>query len=451
MTGVAAAPGADDRFAAGRSVADAVLYEGYVLYPYRASATKNRARWQWGVLVPGGDGGERGAARCDCLLEAGPAAEVTVRLRCLQLQRRIVEVPVAGGWARVDRLDVGGRSYVSWDEAVERSVEVRAPVGRPVEEPFAFAGGEEVEHLDGAGRVTIARRPVQGTLSVAARWPAGRLGPAVLGVGVRNTGPAAAAGTPRDEAMARSLLACHALLAVDGGRWISTLEPPEWAAPAAKECRTDGWYPVLVGDLVLASPIILYDQARVATESPGDMCDATEIDEILALRVLTLTDEEKAEARATDPRAAAIVDRCDGLAPEAWRRLHGEMRPVDPHPDPGGGPSAAGDTDVADGPGAAVPWWDPGVDGAADPTRDAALVAGREVRAGAAVVLRPSRRADIHDLFLGGLRATVAGVWRTVDGDVQVAVTIDDDPATEALAWQGRYLYFRPDELEPAP
>ena len=62
---------------------------------------------------------------------------------------------------------------------------------------------------------------------------------------------------------------------------------------------------------MLSSPIILYDQPAVAPESPGDLYDATEIDEILALRVLTLTDDEKAEARATDPRAAAIVDRCD--------------------------------------------------------------------------------------------------------------------------------------------
>jgi len=35
-----------------RQVADAVLYEGYLLYPYRASARKNQIRWQWGVLVP---------------------------------------------------------------------------------------------------------------------------------------------------------------------------------------------------------------------------------------------------------------------------------------------------------------------------------------------------------------------------------------------------------------
>ena len=36
---------------AARSIADAVLYEGYILYPYRASAQKNQSRWQFGVAM----------------------------------------------------------------------------------------------------------------------------------------------------------------------------------------------------------------------------------------------------------------------------------------------------------------------------------------------------------------------------------------------------------------
>ena len=34
-----------------RSIADAVLYEGYILYPYRASSQKNQSRWQFGVVM----------------------------------------------------------------------------------------------------------------------------------------------------------------------------------------------------------------------------------------------------------------------------------------------------------------------------------------------------------------------------------------------------------------
>jgi hydrogenase maturation protease len=64
---------------------------------------------------------------------------------------------------------------------------------------------------------------------------------------------------------------------------------------------------VLVGkegtaDSILSSPIILYDYPKVAPESPGDLFDATEIDEILTLRILALTDEEKREMAAIDSR-----------------------------------------------------------------------------------------------------------------------------------------------------
>ena len=131
--------------------------------------------------------------------------------------------------------------------------------------------------------------------------------------------------------MRRSLVAVHTLLAVEDGVFVSLLDPPAYAVGAVAGCRSDGTFPVLVGragatDVVLSSPIILYDHPAVAPESAGDIFDATEIDEILALRVLTLTDDEKAEARGTDPRAAAIVDRCDAMDPAAFAGLHGTMR-----------------------------------------------------------------------------------------------------------------------------
>ena len=96
------------------------------------------------------------------------------------------------------------------------------------------------------------------------------------------------------------------LLGIEDGRFVSSLDPDPNAAEAVAGCANDGTFPVLIGDddrVMLAAPIILYDHPEIAPESEGDLCDATEIDEILALRILTLTDEEKAEARATDPRA----------------------------------------------------------------------------------------------------------------------------------------------------
>jgi hypothetical protein len=208
---------------------------------------------------------------------------------------------------------------------------------------------------------------------------------------------------------------------------------------------------VLIGEpteasVMLSSPIILYDYPAVAPESAGDFCDATEIDEILALRVLTLTDEEKAEARGTDRRAAAIVDRCDDLPPEMWERLHGAVRSLQPSPSQPSSIQAMGAG--ADEATEALPWWDPGVDGAVDPWTDTTWVGGVQVGKGTSVRLRPSRRADAHDLFLAGRTATVAGVFKDVDGDEHLAVTLDDDPASEAFEWQRRYLYFHPDEVE---
>ena len=250
----------------------------------------------------------------------------------------------------------------------------------------------------------------------------------------------------RDEVLASSLVAVHTLLVVDDGTFVSLLDPPATAAEAVAGCSSEGTFPVLIGeegdaDVVLSSPIILYDHPAVAPESVGDFCDATEIDEILALRVLTLTDDEKAEARGTDARAAAIVDRCDDLPPEVWSRLHGavrSLRPVEESP-------AGSDGSVEP---VALPWWDPGVDSEVDPWTDTTWVGGVQVGKGTPVRLRPSRRADAHDLFLAGRTATVAGVFKDVDGAEHVAVTLDDDPASELFEWQRRYLYFHPDEVE---
>ena len=225
---------------------------------------------------------------------------------------------------------------------------------------------------------------------------------------------------------------------------------PTYAASAVAGCRNDGTFPVLAGpsgatDVVLSSPIILYDHPAVAPESAGDFCDATEIDEILALRVLTLTDDEKAEARGTDPRAAAIVDRCDDMPPEMWERLHGAIRSLQPVAVTG--PEDLGcrglPTDAE-----SVPWWDPGSDASVDPWTDSIVIGGAVVAAGTRVRLHPSRRADAHDLFYAGRLAVVKGVFRDVDGDQHVAVALDDDLVAQELEWQGRYLYFHPDEVE---
>ena len=109
------------------------------------------------------------------------------------------------------------------------------------------------------------------------------------------------------------------------------VDPPEWAAAEVAACVNTGTWPVLAGpedchDLMLSSPVILYDHPEIAAESAGDLYDATEIDEILTLRTMALTDAEKRQARATDPRAAALIDRVGDLPAEMLERMHGAIR-----------------------------------------------------------------------------------------------------------------------------
>ena len=433
-----------DRFAAAKAVADAVLYEGYVLYPYRASSRKNQLRWQFGVLVPPAvahlDTSERSTMRTEVLVEPGTEPVLDVRIRCLHVQRRTVEVD----GARVESLTVDGALVVPWDEAVDWEFDVRdvgllpeSDAAREV--AFELPAAEEIEVVGETGRVVRRRDAVRGMVRIAVTEAAGHDRRLKVSIEVRNITDWSEPSAPRDEVVHHSLVSVHTLLAIRDGAFVSSFDPPDDAAEAVAACTNDGTFPVLVGhegsaDVVLSSPIILYDYPAIAPESQGDLYDSTEIDEILALRILTLTDDEKAEARATDARAAAIIDRCDNAPPEVWERLHGAVRSLH-------APSSAGANDV--------PWWDPGVDSSVDPWTDTVWVGGVEVMKGTHVVLRPSRRADAHDLFLADQTATVAGVFHDVDGEQHVAVTLDNDPANDLFEWQGRYLYFYPDEIEP--
>jgi hypothetical protein len=447
---------ADIRFAPAMRLADAVLYEGYVLYPYRASARKNQIRWQFGVLAPQpfsvGDGWERYAMQTECVAEVGAAGAVLdVRVRGLQVQSREIDKAAGASWQPVPQLEVDGRLWAAWDEAVEREIEVPGvaiAVGGRREERVTveLPGGTDCEALATAsggvyGRIRRRRWPVRCRATVTATPVDGPYPLVKLSVTVENLTEWRGDGAPRDEVVRHCLVGAHTLLAIKGGGFVSQLDPPEFAASAVAGCHSAGTFPVLAGppgrrDLVLSSPIILYDHAEVAPESPGGFCDATEIDEILALRVMTLTEDEKREARATDPRAAAIVDRCDTIPDEVLGRLHGAVRSL----------RQAGA--VAE-PETVAPWWDPKVDASVDPWHDTVTIGGAAVAKGSRVRLCPGRRADAHDLFLAGRAATVQAVFVDVDGDHHLAVTLDDDPGADLYETQGRFLYFHPDEVEP--
>jgi hypothetical protein len=446
-----------------RKVADAVLYEGYVLYPYRASAAKNQVRWQFGVIAPRpyseADGSEAWAMQTECVVEAAEHPVVDVKLRCLQVQTRRVEAAgVDGEFRPVDSIEVGGRLLTTWDEAVEQEVAVPGVVLDPVDTdwrrehavPFEFPSGSEIEELaaegqEAAGRLVRERQAVSGVVRVRSEWADGPYPLVKLHVRVENTTDWNVPEATRDEVVRRSLVAVHTLLAVRGGAFVSQIDPPEFAVPVVESCSCIGTYPVLAGpaderDVVLSSPIILYDHPEIAPESTGDLFDATEIDEILLLRTMTLTDEEKREVRGTDARGAAILDRIDDMPPEIFERLHGAVRYV------GATPSEP-EPVLAPEP-AQPPWWDPGVDAEFNPAEDTIWIGRTEVGNGTRVRLSPSHRADAHDMFLAGKSATVQGVFHDVDDDVHVAVVLDDDPFAELQQWQRRFYYFRPDELE---
>jgi hypothetical protein len=445
-----------------RRVADAVLYEGYILYPYRASAQKNRSRWQFGVLMPPGyaaaDPSETSAIRAECVFEhrGQPAVEVTVRF--LQVQRRRTGAPLDAGAG-----DTGVPAV--WDEAVEREVTVTAPsqtlLGDGTVTRFTVPGGTDAETMPGPEpvsrtRVVRHREPLTGTVSVRATPLPGPWQAARLTVQVTNETecpvPDDGGGSPsrREAVLPAALVAAHLIITLSGGAFLSMTDPPEWASPQVSACTNSGCWPVLAGaddsrQVMLASPIILPDYPQVAKESPGELYDGTEIDEILTLRTLALSEEEKAAARATDPRAAALIDRIDAMDAPTMAQLHGTIRTVSGYGRPPEEPASPG--------GESVPWWDPGADASVSPGTDYVVVAGHRVARGSRVILRPgrpgTRRADAQDMFLAGRAALVEAVLLDVDDTTYLAVTLEDDPAADLQAAHGRFLYFSPDEIEP--
>jgi hypothetical protein len=292
-------------------IARAVLYEGHLLYPYRRSALKNRQPWSFGTLVPEawGSTADPFQFRVECLGRTTSETRLTVKLRFLHLTQ-----------------ERGQSEFVAYGESTEHVVP--APellivdlLKRPVRLAFSFPAS-----TSDARR--CAWRAVSGELGIFAEPISSEA--AKIVVTVRNTTlvPTTAS---RDEALLHSLVAAHAALEVSNGEFISLLDPPTEFAAAASACANAGVYPVLVGkpgerNQMLASPIILYDYPEVAPESPGDFFDSTEMDEMLSLRVLTLSDEEKEEIRKSNDRARAILERTETMPPEQLLKVHGVLR-----------------------------------------------------------------------------------------------------------------------------
>ena len=310
-----------------RRLADAVLYEGHVLWPYRRSSIKNRQRWTFGGIYPAAyaqSTADRAIVHTECLVEGDdPWLEVEVRFL------HVVHRQATGGGRPVDEIS----GYLTWDETTERTVVLGVARDTAARAPIQIAAGRHVEAVAG-GALVRTWETVEGSAEASLEPVADGLHR--VAVAIRNT--SAWPRTARDGAIRRSMLSAHALLRVRSGNFLSATDPPGHVRPATAALRNDGLWPVLVGDegdrgTMLASPIILADYARVAPESPGDFFDGGEIDQLLVLNILGLTDEEKRELRAGDPRAREVLERTEAMTPDELRRLHGtfrELRPAGP-------------------------------------------------------------------------------------------------------------------------
>ena len=346
------------------AIARAVLYEGYSLYPYRESALKNRRRMLFGTLFPRvwaerSGTGDAAEAATECLLSTRDRTRVDVSVRFLTLRD---EGPMKEAALACDELTI--------DELI---------------------AGRTMDDTGLGARATVTAVACDG-------------GVVRIRVNVENVA-LVATDASRDQAEHFALAATHVVLRARDGAWISLIEPPALFASEAARCVQRGLWPVLAGtDAVLASPIILYDHPAVAPESAaGDMFDATEIEEILALRVQTLTTAEKAELR-HDEVTRALLDRVEALGPGELAKLHGVLRKLSPR-----SPLTPGDR----------------------------------------VTLRPGKRADALDTLLDGMAATVVSIEETIEGESLVCVTIDADPGRDLgeKGFPGHRFFFRTDEL----
>ena len=334
-------------------IVNAVLYEGYILYPYRPSAVKNRQRFNFGALYPENyslaqKGTDAWGMQTECLVLGGARTVIDVKGRFLHLTARDVAVPIADCRDEelkvVDSLEVDGQLFQTWQEAIER--DVSAPEislgdldGEPLQLLFAFPSKRETEPLrDAAGKTVgvIVRKQeaIEGAIEVAAERVINNL--FKVSVRILNLSQFEdAQSKSRDEALMKSLVSTHTILSVREGEFVSLLDTPEEFREAAASCKNVGTWPVLVGeegerDCLLSSPIILYDYPQIAPESAGDLFDGTEIDEILTLRIMTLTDDEKRAMRGVDERARRILERTESLPPEQMMKMHGAVRRLRP-------------------------------------------------------------------------------------------------------------------------
>ena len=437
-------------------VVNAVLYEGYILYPYRPTSKKNQvARFTFGRVYPedyavAQGGREPSAMQTEFLARnesKDAVAQISVRfLQPLardvgQLPTPVAELPagVEPPFEVVPRLQVEDRLYQTWQEAVEREVSLpplSLNAAQRIEHRFGFDAARKLEAIrgnDGAVAALLVRRQpdISGMVEVELEL----IEPEAVKIRVRilNQTHVPNELLEDQEAVAlRTFASTHTILQVAGGECISLLDPPGQYLAAAKSCKQIGTWPVLVGDekkgerdAMLSSPIILYDYPQIAPESPGDLFDGAEIDEILTLRIQTMTDAEKAEMRQLDAHARQILERTESLAGADMLKLHGVMRATAP-------------------PGPNEEFFNP-----KKPLAEV-VVSGVRLKTGDRVRIRPKKRADVMDIALNGKIAIIESLMQDVEDEVQFALVLEDDPGRDLgmMGQPGHRFFYGADEVE---
>src|SRR5436190_9612432 len=438
---------------------NAVLYEGHILYPYRPTSKKNqRHRFTFGRVYPEAysaaqNGAEPYLIQTECLvstLTARPVLQVSVRfLHPILREVGALEQPVSKwespepSFVVVPELRAGTSLFQTWHEAVERRIdapklELNPSKGDHHPFPFNFASTRSLEPIRDRSQIigVVVRR--QAEITGAIEVSLLPLGPALFKVSiqVQNRTPLAdSAATDSDAVLLQTLTSTHTILQVEGAEFVSLLDPPPEYAQAAETCRNLGTWPVLVGieqqhqrDTMVSSPIILYDYPKIAPESAASFFDATEIDEMLTLRIQTMTDEEKFEMRNAGADARRLLEHTENLPRTDLLRLHGAIRK----------PSASLPIEFDAFFGANVPL-------------GSVTVSGIHLKPGDRVRIRPKVRADAMDIALSGQTAIIEAIEQDLEWRIHLAVVLENDPGKDLglMRQPGHRFFFGVEEVEP--
>jgi hypothetical protein len=440
-------------------IARTVLYEGFVLYPYRPSV-KNQQRWTFGGLYPKSyceaqNGADACSMQTQCLVQGNADTTIRATIRFLHLvERRIgrLDLPLSvwpqtgePAYQVVDSMQVGTQRYEPWEEAVEQTIALdETTLGglakQTRRQAIYFSSSRKVEPVPDqegtfVGMIIRERHPLEASLC----WQADLLSDDLYRVTLQVQNQSHLEESHQDDrnqAVLRSLVSTHGVLSLGGGGFVSLLDPPDELQAVAAECQNIGAWPVLVGEApdrrtILAAPIILYDYPQIAPESQGDLYDATEIDEILTLRIMTLTADEKEAMAALDDKTRRLLERTESLQPAQLSAMHGGMR----------------DSTRASDHGPIMPW-NPFDE---RPGPESVLVAGVALRPGDQVRLRPRGRTDIFDTALAGMTARIESIEQDFEDRIHLAVVVNDDPGSDLglKRLPAHRFFFSPEEVEP--